>query len=522
MVISGWMEQLTADNWTLSPTVYDYSGSFRPSDYVKGFLAESWEFTDSNTYVIHLRKGIHWQDIPPVNGREFTADDAVYHYHRLYGGGDGFTKPSPYYATVAMWQDVTSITAPDKYTVIFKWKTPNPELITETVQANGAGSDLEAPEAVKQWGDLNDWHHAIGTGPFILKDFVSASSASMVKNPNYWGYDERYPQNKLPYIDRLTILIIPDNATALAAMRTGKIDVLDSISLQNGKSMQKTNPEIMQMPLPLGSTLSIDPRVDKAPFTDIRVRKAMQMAIDLPTIASTYYGGSVSSPNPSSLTAIEMKGWGWPYEQWPQDLKDEYAYNPTAAKRLLSDAGFPTGIKTNIIVDTAADIDLLQIVKSYFTAVGIDMDIRTMESAAFSSYVTNGRKQDQLAQRSQGFLGVNYEPFRQIIKFTTGYSLNYLMVSDPVYDAFYTKANAATSIDGVKQVLRDANEYVVRQHWCVSLLEPYLLTLYQPWLKGFTGQVNALSGTGGAAATLYFFYPARFWIDTNLKKSLGH
>jgi ABC-type transport system substrate-binding protein len=96
MVISGWMEQLTADNWTLSPTIYDYSGSFRPSDYVKGFLAESWEFTDANTYVIHLRKGIHWQDIPPVNGREFTADDAVYHYHRLYGGGDGFTKPSPY------------------------------------------------------------------------------------------------------------------------------------------------------------------------------------------------------------------------------------------------------------------------------------------------------------------------------------------------------------------------------------------------------------------------------------------
>jgi len=59
----------------------------------------------------------------------------------------------------------------------------------------------------------------------------------------------------------------------------------------------------------------------------------MQMAIDLPTIASTYYGGSVSSPNPSSLTAIEMKGWGWPYEQWPQDLKDDYAYNPTAAKK---------------------------------------------------------------------------------------------------------------------------------------------------------------------------------------------
>ena len=60
---------------------------------------------------------------------------------------------------------------------------------------------LRDPEAVKQWGNLNDWHHAIGTGPFILTDFVAGSSATMVKNPNYWGYDERYPQNKLPYID---------------------------------------------------------------------------------------------------------------------------------------------------------------------------------------------------------------------------------------------------------------------------------------------------------------------------------
>lgn len=108
----------------------------------------------------------------------------------------------------------------------------------------------------------------------------------------------------------------------------------------------------------------------------------MQMAINLPEIAVTYYGGLVSSRNPSSLTAIEMTGWGWPYEQWPQDLKDAYAYNPTAAKKLLADAGYPNGFKTNIVVDVAANMDLLQIVKPYFSPVGIDMDIRPMDSAA--------------------------------------------------------------------------------------------------------------------------------------------
>jgi len=80
-------------------------------------------------------------------------------------------------------------------------------------------------------GDINDWHHAIGTGPFILTDFVSGSSATLVKNPNYFGHDERYPQNQLPYVDNLSVLIIPDDATALAGLRTGKIDALDQISL---------------------------------------------------------------------------------------------------------------------------------------------------------------------------------------------------------------------------------------------------------------------------------------------------
>jgi peptide/nickel transport system substrate-binding protein len=81
----------------------------------------------------------------------------------------------------------------------------------ETLHSVGGAQCLENPDAVKKWGDVSDWHHAIGTGPFILKDFVSNRSAALVKNPNYWGYDERYPQNKLPYVDRVKYLIIPDN-----------------------------------------------------------------------------------------------------------------------------------------------------------------------------------------------------------------------------------------------------------------------------------------------------------------------
>jgi hypothetical protein len=96
------------------------------------------------------------------------------------------------------------------------------------------------------------------------------------------------------------------------------------------------------------------------------------------------------------------------------------------------------------------------------------------------------------------------------------------MVADPVYDAFYAKSQAATSVDGVKQVLRDANEYIARQHWSISLLEPNVFSLCQPWIKGYTGQNNGFSNGASGASVLLFQYPARFWIDQNMKKSLGH
>ena len=519
-VKAAWMETLHADDWTLNPSIFDYHLDFRPTQYVKGNMAASWDFTDPGTFVVHLRKGIHWQDLPPANGREFIADDVVFHYDRMYGLGGGFTKPSPFNASsVSVFQDLISVTATDNYTVVFKWHTPNPEFIMETMLSIVPDQELENPDAVKMWGNLNDWHHAIGTGPFILTDFVSGASATLVKNQNYWGYDERYPQNKLPYVDTLKFLIIPDNATALAAFRTGKIDVVDQISLQNAQLMQKTNPKILQITIPQAAALSVDPRNDVAPFKDIKIREAMQMLIDLPTIAATYYGG-ITLPYPCTLTSIYEKGWGFPYDQWPQDLKNEYSYNPTMAKKLLADAGYPNGFNTNIVADNSGDMDLLQIVKSYFAQVGINMDIRTMDTVSWTTFVQVNRKQDQLAYRSASSLGATTDLIRQLQRFRTNYPANFLLVTDPVFDAFYTKAMAANSVDDVKQVMRDANEYVARQHLAISLLQPNLLALYQPWLKGYNGQDRL--GMQSAGRGLLFFYTARFWIDLNLKNSMGH
>ena len=396
-----------------------------------------------------------------------------------------------------------------------KWKNTNPEFIMEALMLAGLSEGcIENPEAVKLWGDVNDWHHAIGTGPFILNDFVSGSSATLVKNPNYWGTDQRYPQNKLPYINQLNVLIMPDDATALAGLRSGKIDVLDGISFQNAKQIKATNADIEQIPVPYPNGLSIEPRLDVAPYNNIKVREALQMAINLPDIAKNYYLDTAPSI-PDSLTSQYLTGWGFPYSQWPQDLKDQFTYNVAGAKQLLADAGYSNGFNTDIVVDTSFDMSLLEIIKDDFAAINVNMDIRTLPYASWTSFVSTGHKQDALAASYAGQLGRTVEPLTQLAKFLTTTNTNYSMLHDPVNDAFYTQAFASDSLDGCKKALADCNKYLLQQHYVISLVQPMTFSLVQPWLHGYNGQNNALFGTYGPS--LLFFYPARFWIDKGIK-----
>ena len=469
---------------------------------------------------MHVRQGVHWQNIAPANGREFTADDIVYHFNRMLGIGGGFTTMDPYWVAATAWATVKSISATDKYTVVMKWTVPNEEYIYEEMMAPGCATSIENPEAVKQWGDLNDPKHAIGTGPFICTEFVSGSSLTMSRNPNYWGYDERYPKNQLPYVDKLNFLIIPDLATALAALRTGKVDVMDNVPNTQVQSVAKSNPEILQVAVNASAaTYTVDPRNDLKPFSDIRVRQALQLAIDLPTIAKTYYNGKCS-PDPSTATSNYMAGWGYPYSQWPQDLKDQYAYNPTQAKQLLSDAGYPNGFNTDCVADNSSDLDLLQIVKSYFAAIGVNMTIQTMDPAAWVNYVSVGHNNTGLAVRANGNLGFSYAPFIQFLRYQPGNQANYMNVNDPVWTGALNQAYAATTVDQVKQVLTNADKEVAQQHYVISLLQPPAYSLCQPWLKGFNAQYGATWGYGGVQ--LLWYYDARYWVDQNLKKSMGH
>ena len=467
-----WMEQLFTDNWTLNPSIYAFQLSFRPPEDTGGCLAQSWEFspTDINTYIVTLRQGVYWQNLPPVNGREFTSADVVYHYDRNLGLGNGFTTVSPYWASNP-FTSLQSVTATGSFTVSFTWVGTNPESIAENMTTASAIDTIEAPEAVQLYGNLNDWHHSVGTGPFILQDFVDGSSMTLVKNLNYWGYDERYPQNKLPYVDEIKFLIISNTSTALAAMRVGKIDEINGATITNTvvQQMRVTNPEIHSLSTQ-SFALDVEPKDNVAPFNNINVRIAAQEALDLPTIANTYYQGT-ANPMPQTLTSYYITGWGWPYPNWPASLQAEYAYNPTNAKALLAAAGYPNGFNTTLYADNTLDMSLLNIFASYEAAIGINVTIQPMVFATLTAFLGSPVYNSGMCERSSGLIGRTLAPLRVLTQFVPGNSVNFEGWNDPAYN-FVSLANAATTIDAIKQVDQQANQYVAQQHIVICLDTP--------------------------------------------------
>jgi len=504
-------------DYTVDPSIWDFSIGWLPIQYATGLLLSSYEMPNAYTVICHVRQDAYWQNLAPANGRQFVAADIVDHYDRILGMGNGYTTVSPYFASTSGWFPLISIVATDKFTVTFNWKQgTSPVSILTIMQASGADDAIECPEAVAAYTTvsspaLTNWHNAIGTGPYMLTDYTADSSITLTANPTYWEHDRRWPQNKLPYVTTRRTLIIASSATAEAAMRTGKIDAFNSMPVQDALNMMKTNHSIVVKQVPAGNELTIDPRDDLAPFNNVNVRIALQHAINIPLIASTLYQG-YATPWPSSMTENQMAigGWGDPYPDWPQALKDEYAFNPTLAKQMLADAGFVNGMNTDCVLESDADQDLWQVVQSELAAVGVNMTIRLMDSSSWQAYCITGHKQDALCARNSGFLGQNYDIFRQLMRLTTGYQINYIMVSDPKIDAWYAAALVAQDVPTVQQILHDYDLYVAQQHLCISLAQPSSFNMVQPWIKGNPG-ANALGNYGNG-----------IWIDQNLKKSMGY
>jgi len=503
---AGVSEKLVMADWATPRDESDFQYLNVPTN-TKGALAESWSQPDPLTYIVKVRQGVHWHKKAPMNGRALTAQDIVINYHRILGIGSGFTEPSEF-ANQFKNVQMESITATDKSTVVFKLKQLNLGALNAILNGNIAW--IYPPDVLKQYGDVTDWKNLVGTGPMMLTDWTKGSSITWKKNPDYWGYDEKYPQNRLPYIDQLRALIMPEVATQLAAIRTGKVDYIGPIgaaqirTLDQLESLQRTNPELVIYPFYNRSDNGIGMNVQIKPFDDIRVRKAMQMAINLEEINNAYYKG-YADITPQGQLNRSFAEVVTQFEDWPQEVKKVFDYNPEGAKKLLAEVGYPNGFKSVLMHIERYDLNYVQLLASYWKKIGVDVEIDVQPVAAF------------VAKRSaRDFEMINAEaagrgsPLGWQSRYTPSAPWNSSNVNDPVYTAKYEAGGAATTLEEYNRIAGELNQYGIEKFWTIWGPMPSQYLAIQPWIIGFNAELNLGEGQYNTVFT-------RLWIDQELK-----
>ncbi len=475
---------------------------------IAGGLAESWELADPETVIFQIRKGVHFHDKPPTNGRELTADDVVFSLIRLWEA------PRSWQSTTLGWEsNLVSITAPDKWTVVIKTLPGKMGPIFDIASMN---SVIVPPEAVGQYGDLTAWENSVGTGPFTLVDYVDQSSATLVRNPNYWMKDPLHSNNTLPYLDGIKALIIPDASTRLAALRTAKIDWLGGpsgttgVSWENAEQLVETNPEFQFIRFLPASTSGIFMRVNKPelPYDDIRVRRALAMAIDNQNIADGYYAGNGLLFAYPIVPVPEFIDMFTPLDELPESTRELYEYHPDKARQLLADAGYPDGFEATIPIQ-AADVDLLSIVKAYWADIGVDI---TLDVKTFSTWLSIGygdKYQDMIGGSLVLSLVFQFEGLR------VGARGNFSRISDPLIEEAYAKVRAARFDETERRrIWKDIAPYIADQAYVIQLPVVEQYYVWQPWVKGYHGEFAV------GSSLQYEGFAKYLWYDQDLKEEM--
>ncbi len=417
-------------------------------------LAEKWEISsDYKTYTFTLRKGIRFHNIAPVNGRELVADDVVFSLNRYLNN----PQATPLFA------QVDSISSPDKSHIVIKVKDPTAWLINDLF---GKGEVIVAPELVQETaGTLST--KAIGTGPYILKTWGSRVGSESLKNPDYWRKDTK--GNTLPYVDSVINTFITDGATIVAGFRTGQIDQGGIRVPEDIMNLSKSVPGARVFRTTVGTPPSTTPagiafNTKKAPWNDVRVRRALALATDytkyfetVSSLPSWDYG----SPLPWSFVSKEAFT--------PDMLGPYYKFNPTEAKKLLIEAGYPDGkLKIeNPITYTTRRSPNAAVLQQLYKTYGIDLPIQLIDDATFGSqYYQRIHKDLAFTFQNTGDLSLNW--YAQNRYLDDGLQ-NTSFIADPEIQKIVQKIKFATDPAELQQYAKILWDFDTQGVWNIWL-----------------------------------------------------
>jgi len=370
-------------NDALSAHVYD-SLIVRSADMtqLQPALATSWRTLDDMTWEFKLRKNVKFS-----NGEPFTSRDVLFTFCRTLNNKN----PTGSYMVARLMADVQT---PDAHTVIVKTRMPMPLLPAELARGlamlwhgiaphDDLRFDPETDCGVSEaWPTVNDFNNGrvnIGTGPYVLKSYVKGTGVELERNPNYWG--------EAPHWQTVKIVPVPQAGPRLTGLLAGDFDVIENPAARDLNRL-RNNPKFGFVATPSTRLIFFQPDVARAdspfvkspdgknPLQDVRVRRAINMAIDRDAINKRIMDG-MATPTTQYMPA----GMFGALEKDPV-----IKYDPDAAKKLLAEAGYPNGFELTLSTPNDRyinDSQIAQAVAQYLSRIGIKTQVDAMTASIY-------------------------------------------------------------------------------------------------------------------------------------------
>jgi peptide/nickel transport system substrate-binding protein len=428
---------------------------------VEPALAESWTISeDKLTFTFNLRKNVKFHD-----GADFNADAVITAFDRL------INQENPYYFKGKMRGGsaypalLASYRAVDPMTVEMKLKQPSAVFLYTLSQGD---SGIPSPTALQQYGpDVSK--HPTGTGPWKFVDWVPNDHWTFERNPSWWGGKT--------YFDQLTFRPVSEAAVQRAMLERGEADLIDTLQAEDVDPV-KQNPKFDSISLPSGVN-ALAMNCSKPPFNDVRVRQAMNYAVNTAEMHATLYKGY------GTLATSPLVPIAFGYDA---SLKP-YPYDIAKAKQLLSEAGYANGFEARLVAyntfmqfNPIGGAALSQAIQDYLSRVGVRVNVQVLEEQAWNA---NWQKGD--FELSLCGWGSQPEPdnvlFRKFHSSQIGRNNN-AWINDPKLDGLIVGGQQEYDTTKRAQIYKELQTYIHDIAPWIYLNSPVYVLPYQKSIRG--------------------------------------
>lgn len=418
-------------------------------------LAESWEQVDDVTYTFKLR-----QDVKFSNGEQMTADDVVYSLARSVA--------SPTTSALAGMIDADNCKAIDEFTVELKLVQPYAPILAHIAQECIA----IVSKSVTESNDGNVDTDPVGTGPYMLSEWVTGDHVTLVENPYYWG--------EKPYIPTVLFRIIPEGSTRTLELESGGVDIVLDLP-ESDVTRISENPNLVVDKKSNFYNYHIYLNQKKELMANENIRKAISCALDRDSIVRV-----ASEGNKTPLYGYLCSGvWGY------NDNIEKYEYDVERAKQYMADAGYPDGGFTLDFVCNSATIYVTaaEIIQSMLSEIGIDVNIIATDSAGSLELLFSG----QYDMAINCWVAVAGDPdygLYPVFHSTMTTSGNFSYINDPKVDELLERGRYETDTTKRLEIYAELQEYLAEKAYDLPMWEDVNINAYQSYVKGFVNDAN--------------------------------